>query len=321
MTRRVTGSLGAALLLAFALALLVPAEPLAVLQAREPALLATVLVELRFPRALLAAVYGLLLGAAGAALQALFQNPLASPDITGTSAGAALGAVLTAYLLGFSSPFAVALGGVAGAGLSLAALLLLAGREGGTATLLLAGVALSALAGALTAFALALAPSPFAFYDAYAWLMGSFVDRSLTQAGFAALPALLATAALLRLAPDHDRLALGPEVAESMGVDLRRLTRTTIVASAFGVGACVAVCGAVGFVGLIAPVIARRLVRGHPGRAMLPAALLGGIVLLLADTAIRFAPPGRTLPVGVFTAVLGAPLFLALAVRARIADR
>jgi iron complex transport system permease protein len=276
-----------------------------------------VLVDLRLPRALLALAYGAMLGASGAAIQALFANPLASPDLTGTTSGAALGAVVTAYLLGLSAPLALSAGAVIGALGALALLLALAGPRAETATLLLAGLAISALAGALTTLALALAPSPFAFYDAYDWLMGSLVDRSLAQAAFAGLPALLAIALLLRLGPALDALALGEEVAQSLGHDLRSVRLQVVCVSAFGVGACVAICGAIGFVGLVAPIFARRLTRGHPGRAILPAALIGAVLLTFADLAVRTAPLGRTLPIGVATALVGAPFFLWLVAHMR----
>ena len=185
----------------------------------------TLLVELRLPRAALALIYGATLGASGAAIQALFANPLASPDLTGTTSGAALGAVVTAYLLGFTAPIALSIGAVAGALGALALLLALAGPRAETATLLLSGLAISALAGALTTLALALAPSPFAFYDAYDWLMGSLVDRSLAQTAFAALPALLTLVFLLRLVRPLDRLALGEDVAQSLGHDVGALAQ------------------------------------------------------------------------------------------------
>jgi iron complex transport system permease protein len=273
--------------------------------------------ELRLPRAILALVYGAMLGAAGAAVQALFANPLASPDLTGTTSGAAFGAVLTAYIFGFSAPLALSIGSVAGALGALALLLLLAGPRAETATLLLAGLAISALAGALTTLALALAPSPFAFYDAYDWLMGSLVDRSLGQAAFAGIPALIAVLLLLRLRRPLDVLTLGEEVAQSLGHDMRRLRLEVVSLTAFGVGACVAICGAIGFIGLVAPIFARRLSCGHPGRAMLPAALIGACLLLAADIAVRTAPLGRTLPIGVLTALLGAPFFLWLVAHMR----
>jgi len=309
--------LALALLFAFGLSLVLPWSDLGALMHENRALGWAVLVDLRLPRALLALAYGAMLGASGAAIQALFANPLASPDLTGTTSGAALGAVVTAYLLGFSAPLALSAGAVIGALGALALLLALAGPRAETATLLLAGLAISALAGALTTLALALAPSPFAFYDAYDWLMGSLVDRSLAQAAFAGLPALLAIALLLRLTPALDALALGEEVAQSLGHDLKSVRLQIVCVSAFGVGACVAICGAIGFIGLVAPIFARRLTRGHPGRAILPAALIGAVLLTIADLAVRTAPLGRTLPIGVATALVGAPFFLWLVAHMR----
>ncbi|MFL6863877.1 MAG: FecCD family ABC transporter permease [Allosphingosinicella sp.] len=306
---------GLAALLALSLAL--PWADLAGLWSQDRPLALAILWELRLPRAALALVYGATLGASGAAVQALFANPLASPDLTGTTSGAALGAVVCAYLLGLSSPLALSLGAVAGALGALGLLLLLAGPRAETATLLLAGLAISALAGALTTLALALAPSPFAFYDAYEWLMGSLVDRSLAQAAFAAVPATLALLLLVRLRPALDALTLGEDVAQSFGHDVARLRIQVVCLTALGVGACVAVCGAIGFVGLVAPIFARRLTGGHPGRALLPAAAIGGALLLAADLAVRAAPLGRTLPIGVVTALLGAPFFLWLVVHMR----
>jgi iron complex transport system permease protein len=306
-----------AVLLAFGLSVAVPWPPVAALLEQDRPLALALLWELRLPRALLALAYGAMLGASGAAIQGLFANPLASPDLTGTTSGAALGAVVTAYLLGFSAPLALAFGSVGGALAALLLLLALAGARAETATLLLAGLAISALAGALTTLALALAPSPFAFYDAYEWLMGSLVDRSLEQAAFAAAPALLAMALLLRLGRPLDSLTLGEEVAQSFGHDVRRLRIEIVCLTALGVGACVAICGAIGFVGLVAPIFARRLTGGHPGRAIAPAALIGGLLLLAADLVVRSAPLGRTLPIGVVTALLGAPFFLWLVAHMR----
>lgn len=309
--------LGGGLLLAFAASLLLPVGSLAALFETDRSLGWALLIELRLPRAALAVVYGAMLGAAGAAVQALFANPLASPDLTGTTSGAALGAVFTAYLAGLTGPFFMAIGAVGGALASLLLLIGLAGRRADTSTLLLAGLAISAMAGALTTLALALAPSPFAFYDAFAWLMGALVDRSLSQLAFAAIPAAVAIFWLARLAPALDRLALGEEVAESMGHDLARLRLRIVWLSALGVGACVAICGAIGFIGLIAPVFARRLTGGHPGRAIVPAAAIGALLLSVADLVSRLAPLGRTLPIGVVTALVGAPFFLWLVVRMR----
>jgi len=306
-----------AVIAAFLLSLALPWSSIADLFQEDSSLALAVFVELRLPRALLALIYGATLGASGAAIQALFANPLASPDLTGTTSGAALGAVVTAYLLEFSSPLALSGGAVVGAVGALGLLLALAGSRAETSTLLLAGLAISALAGALTTLALALAPSPFAFYDAYDWLMGSLVDRSLSQAMFALVPALLCILLLLRQVAPLDSLSLGEESAQAMGYDLRRTRLWVVALSALGVGGCVAICGAIGFVGLVAPIFARRLTRGHPGRAIIPAALIGGVLLLAADLAVRMAPLGRTLPIGVVTAMLGAPFFLFLVLRMR----
>jgi iron complex transport system permease protein len=296
---------------------MLPWSNIAILVREQPDLGWAVLTQLRLPRALLALAYGAMLGASGAAIQALFTNPLASPDLTGTTSGAALGAVLAAYTFAFASPIALSVGAVAGAIGALLLLLALAGPRAETATLLLAGLAISALAGALTTLALALAPSPFAFYDAYEWLMGSLIDRSLGQALFALLPSILATALLLGQVPALDSLTLGEDAAAAMGYDVRRTRLWVVTLSAFGVGACVAICGAIGFIGLVAPVFARRLTRGHAGRALVPAAIIGAALLLAADLIVRGAPLGRTLPIGVVTAILGAPFFLWLVARMR----
>lgn len=250
-----------------ALHLLSPFGSLEAAGAIDPGLAETVLLELRLPRTLLALGYGATLGVTGAALQALFANPLASPDITGSSSGAAMGAVFAGYWLGVDSPIGMAIGGMAGAALALTVLLMLAGRRTDKVALLLAGLAVSLAAGAATSLLLALAPSPFAFYDAFDWLMGSFTDRSLAQAAAALIPASMAGALLLRRSRALDLMALGDDVLASMGHKPRRLGMEVICLSAIAVGACVSVCGAIGFVGLIAPVIARRLTKGHPGRA------------------------------------------------------
>ena len=309
----------AALTLALVVAahLLLPSAPLREAYAIDPGLGRLLLVELRLPRTLLVLGYGATLGISGAALQAMFANPLASPDISGASSGAALGAVVGGYWLGLTQPLALAACGATGALVSLGLLLGLAGRRADTATLLLAGLAISLAAGAATSLALALAPSPFAFYDAFDWLMGSFVDRSLAQAAAALVPAGIASFVLLRRAHALDLLALGEDVAASLGIRPGRLGLEIIALSAVAVGACVSVAGAIGFIGLVAPVLARRASRGHPGRAMLPAALFGAILLLFADLAVRSIPLDRQIPVGVITALFGTPLFLWMIVTMR----
>ena len=306
-------SIAASMVALAAFHLLVPLAPLRI----DPALGRLLLVELRLPRTLLVIGTGATLGISGAALQALFANPLASPDISGASSGAALGAVLGGYWLGVTSPLALTACGAAGAIGAMLVLLALVGRKSDTPTLLLAGVAISLAAGAATSLALALAPSPFAFYDAFDWLMGSVVDRSLGQAAAALIPAAFASALLLARADALDSMALGEDVAASLGHRPRRLGREVVGLSAIAVGACVSVVGAIGFVGLVAPVLARRLTRGHPGRAMIPAGLIGAILLTLADLVVRGVPLSRPIPIGVVTALFGTPLFLWLVVTMR----
>lgn len=297
--------------------LLLPLASLREAWSIDPSLARLLLIELRLPRTLLVLGYGAVLGISGAALQATFANPLASPDISGASSGAALGAVLGGYWLGITQPLALAGCGAAGAVGALLLLLLLAGRRADSTTLLLAGLALSLAAGAATSLALALAPSPFAFYDAFDWLMGSFVDRSLGQAVAALIPAAIASTLLLRRAGALDQLALGEDVAASLGLQPRALAIEVIALSAIAVGACVSVAGAIGFIGLVAPILGRRLARGHPGRAMLPAGVIGAVLLTLADLVVRAVPLDREIPVGVITALFGTPLFLWLVITMR----
>lgn len=305
------------LLVAAAAHLFLPLGTLAEARAINPDLADLILVQLRLPRTLLVLGYGAVLGISGAALQAMFANPLASPDISGASSGAALGAVVGGYWLGLTQPLLLAACGAVGALGTLALLVALAGRRADTTTLLLAGLAISLAAGAATSLALALAPSPFAFYDAYDWLMGNFADRSLAQAAAALIPAAIASALLLRHAHALDLTALGEDVAASMGLKPRRLAMEVIALSAIAVGACVSVAGAIGFVGLVAPVFGRSLSRGHPGSAMVPAALIGAILLASADLVVRAVALDRPIPVGVVTALFGTPLFVWLVVTMR----
>ena len=306
-----------ALAAASALHLLLPVGSVMELHRSDPDLAWLLLGELRLPRTLLAVGYGAVLGMTGAALQACFANPLASPDITGSSSGAALGAVAGSYWLGITAPLALAACGAAGASLALLALFLVAGRRSETATLLLAGIAIALAASAATSLLLALARSPFAFYDSFEWLMGSFVDRSLQQAAAALIPAAIASTLLTRRGRALDMMALGDDIAASVGYRPRRLAVEVVALSAVAIGACVSVCGAIAFVGLIAPYAARLMTRGHPGRALVPAAAIGAFLLVIADLLVRAGPAGRTIPIGVITTVIGTPLFIWIVVRMR----
>ena len=295
--------------LIFLAALLMPLGPLLAVRARDPALALAILVELRLPRAMLALAIGGFLGLGGAGLQGLLRNPLASPDVTGASAGAALGAVVAAYTFNVASTLALAAAAIAGAGLALAALLALAGRGATTARLVLAGVAIAALAGALTSLALSLAPSPYAIYDILFWMLGSVADRSLVQVAIA-LPCIAAGGGLILSARRGlDALALGEEVAASLGHDVAALRLRIVAGTALGVGASVAVAGAIGFVGLVVPHLVRARV-ATPGASLGPSALAGAALLGAADLLVRVPVAGTELKLGVVTALVGAPFFL-----------
>lgn len=277
----------------------------------------TILVELRLPRMLLGLAIGASLGATGAALQGLLRNPLASPDVLGSSTGAALGAVLASYYAGIGGTMGLALGGMTGAVAALAALLLLAGRGATTSSFVLAGVAISAIGSALTNLALSLAPSPFALYDVLFWLLGSLADRSLEHVAFALPPIALGLFLVTTTRKRLDALALGDDVAESLGIDVARLRVRIVIGTGIAVGAGVAVAGAIGFIGLVVPHLVRPLVGNKPGAALVPSALGGAALLTAADLAVRVPIAGQELKLGVVTAMLGAPFFLWLIVRGR----
>lgn len=277
-----------------------------------------ILLEVRLPRALLAALVGASLGLAGAALQGFLRNPLAEPGLIGATSAAACGAVLVFYS-GLASAFvwALPLGGVAGALLAVAVVWLLAGRSGDPLTLILAGVAVSSFAGALTALALNYAPNPFAASEIMFWLMGSLADLGFDQVWLALPFMLVGWALLLRTGRALDALTLGADAASSLGFDLAAVARGIVLGTALAVGAATAVAGAIGFVGLVTPHLLRPLVGQRPS-ALLPASALGGAALtLLADLVARTTAPAEELKLGVLTALLGAPFFLYLIHRLR----
>jgi iron complex transport system permease protein len=277
-----------------------------------------IVLQIRAPRALLAIMIGAMLGLTGAALQGLLRNPLADPAVIGTSNAAALGAVIALYFgLAKAFPLALPLLAVAGALAGLAALFPLARRGEGPTTLILAGVAVSALAGAGVSLALNLSPNPFAVSEIAFWLLGSLTDRSFQHVALSA-PLMLAGAGLiLWQARALDGLALGEDAARSLGFDLDRVRLMLVAGAALGVGAAVAVSGAIGFIGLIAPHVVRPFTDGRPSRALIPSALAGAALLSLADLAVRLIPTSSELRLGVVTAFLGAPMFILILLRGR----
>lgn len=271
--------------------------------------------ELRAPRTLLGVMIGASLGLSGAALQGLLRNPLAEPGVIGVSGCAALGAVLTFYSgLAAAVPFALPLGAIIGALAAVSLLYALARPGGGVLTLILAGVALNSLAGALTALALNLSPNPFAAYEIVFWLLGSLSDREWSHVALAA--PLMAAGWFLVLTTGRalDALTLGEDVARSLGFDLRGLSACIVVGTALSVGAAVAVAGTVGFIGLIVPHLVRPLVGHRPGAALVPSALAGASLLLAADISLRAIPTAFELKLGVVSALIGAPFFLRLVI-------
>lgn len=279
---------------------------------------AMVLVELRLPRALLGACVGFSLGLAGAALQGLMQNPLAEPGVIGVSGAAALGAVCVFYFgLAGSVTLALPLGGMFGAFFATLILLRLASRSQGSIALILAGVAINAFAGALTALALNLAPNPYAALEIVFWLMGSLADRTMAQVYLAAPLMLLGWMFLLGSARKLDAMALGEDTASSLGVDLAVVRMQLVSGASLAVGASVAVSGAIGFVGLVAPHLMRPLVNHRPGQLLLVSGFAGAILVLFADILVRLAPVRPELKLGVMTALIGAPFLISLLRRMR----
>ncbi len=277
-----------------------------------------VLIEIRLPRAILGALVGAALGLAGAALQGYLRNPLAEPGLLGISGGAALGAV-TAIHSGLAGAFALALplGGLVGASVAAIAIVALAGMSGSTTSLILAGVAVSAITAALTTLALNLSPNPFASVEIMVWLMGSLTDRSLVHVWLAAPLILVGLAMLLTTGRDLEALSLGEEAAQNLGVDPQVLRFKIIAGAALAVGAATAVAGSIGFVGLVVPHLLRPLVGESPGGLLWPSLFGGAALVLLADVALRLFAPYGDLRLGVLTALIGAPFFLWLVLQKR----
>ncbi len=269
--------------------------------------------DLRAPRAVLGFLVGGSLAVAGAGLQAVVRNPLADPFLLGLSGGAGLGAVV-AIACDLPGPWGVPLAAFAGALLALVLVYRL-GLAGGTTLdpriLLLGGVAVGAFAAAITTAIVSLAEAA-ALRNAFLWLWGGLSgaswDTVLVLAVYAPLPLAIIAAAARPL----DLLALGEEPARYLGADVEAVKRRVYVAASLLTAASVAVSGVIGFVGLIVPHIAR-LTWGHRHRALLPAAFLGGgVLLVLADTLARTVVAPRELPVGIVTALVGVPLFVLL---------
>jgi iron complex transport system permease protein len=277
--------------------------------------------EIRLPRALAAFLVGAGLGLSGAALQGLLRNPLADPGVLGVSAAASLGATMTLFtgaaaVWAWAMPLAAVACALAATGLLAVA----AARVGSVVTLILIGVGLSSFAGALMAAMMNFAPNPFSLSDMVNWMLGTVANRSFADIGFAA-PFLLAGAGILfAAARGLSALALGEEAAAGVGLDVARARIAVVAGAGLATGAAVSLAGAIGFVGLVAPHLVRPWVGHQPGRTLAPAALLAGLMLLLADLVVRIAPGPAELKLGVVASLLGAPAFVWIAARRRAQD-
>jgi iron complex transport system permease protein len=276
-----------------------------------------ILLELRLPRALLAMIIGAGLGAAGAAMQGYLRNPLADPGLFGIAPGAALGAVVSLLLGHAAGAWLLPLFALVGAAGAMLLLALVAGRAGGIALFTLAGMMIASLAGALTSLAISLAPNAFATSEIVVWLMGALTDRGWQDVALAA-PLTLAGIILLRLAGRGlDALTLGEAAARSLGISPGRLQALLVAGVGLTVGSGVAVAGVIGFVGLMVPHLVRPFTDRRPSSLIVPSALAGALLVLVADCVCRILPLVTELRLGIALSLIGAPFFLHLLLKMR----
>jgi len=285
-----------------------------------------ILIEIRLPRIVMGLLVGAVLAVCGALMQGLFRNPLADPGLMGVSSGAGLGAVifivwasfLPPALLQFFGSFALVFGAFVGALLTTFLLYLIATRHGRTsiALLLLAGIAIAALSGAVLGCFIYIADDR-QLRDITFWSLGSLAGATWERVGLAA-PFIVATLiACPFLARALNGLSLGEAVAGHLGFRVQRIKNISIITVACGCGAAVALSGAIGFIGIVVPHLLR-LTIGPDHRFLLPcAALLGAVLLLLADIAARLIIAPADFPIGIITALFGAPFFLFILLRQR----
>lgn len=276
-----------------------------------------IIMELRLPRICLGAIVGAALGMSGATMQGYLRNPLADPGLFGISACAALGAVMSMFFGYTVSAWLLPLFALSGAGVGMVLLALLAGQSGSLILFTLAGVILSSIAGSATALLISLAPTPFASAEIVTWLMGALTDRSWQDVHLAAPLVGLGMIALLVAGRSLDALTLGEAAARSLGVDMSRLQWLIVCGVGLCVGASVAVAGIIGFVGLVVPHLVRPLTRHQPSALLLPSALAGALLIVIADALVRLLPTAGEIRLGICMSMLGAPFFLILLLRMR----
>ena len=277
--------------------------------------------QIRLPRALAAFVTGVALGASGAALQGLLRNPLAEPGILGVSASAALMATLAIFYGATTiSPWALPISAILGALIATAIIALAAIRTQSVVTLILIGVGLSSFAAALMSLLLNFAPNPFTLSDMINWTLGTVANRSFDDLALAAPFLLAGLGILLYSRRGLSALTLGETAASGLGLNLRRQRILTVLGAGLATGAAVSIAGAIGFVGIVAPHFVRPFVHHDPARTLIPSALLGGVMLVMADIAVRLLPTSTELKLGVVAALIGAPAFIWIAAQRGMAD-
>ncbi len=299
-------------------ATIAPTRLMAVLAGHGDPLATAILLDLRLPRVLVGLMVGAMLGLAGAARQGHLRNPLAEPSVIGASNAAALGAVGAIYFgLAQWNPLMLPALAIGAGLLALVLLFTLSSHSESPLTLILAGIAVSTMAGAGISLALNLSSNPFAAMEITTWLLGSIENRSVDHV-WIALPCIVIGAVLLLFdGCALDALSLGEDGAQALGVDLRRTRLRLLLGVGIGVGGAVAVSGSIGFVGLIVPHLVRPWTDRSPSAVLLPSMLAGAVLLTLADIAVRLISTHNELKLGVLTAFLGVPVFLVHLLRER----
>lgn len=274
--------------------------------------------ELRLPRIILAIMAGASLGYTGAALQGLLRNPLADPGVIGVSATASLGAVIAIYMgLTALHPLALPVTAMTGALVATVILMVLASRDASVLTLILAGIGISSLATAAMSLVMNFTPNAITVQEMVMWMLGSLENRTFGDLMLAGPFIVLGWLMMIGVGQGLNALSLGEEAASTLGIDLKALRWRVILGTAFSVGATVSICGAVGFVGLVVPHIVRAFVGFEPRRVLLPSALCGAAVMVLADILTRLPIGHGQLRLGVVMAMIGAPVFLYIVFKTR----
>lgn len=264
--------------------------------------------DIRLPRILLAVLTGASLALAGNAMQAVFQNPLASPGLLGSANGATTASVFLLYY--FSLPASLLLlGGVLGALASFALVYLIAHKQGAT-VMILSGVAVNMLLGSAIALLLSNAKSPWALAELYRWLQGSLVWAKMDTLLLSLPILLLGGFCLFQQRRYIDFLTFGEETAATMGINPKRSFFITALGVALLVGATIPQTGTIGFIGLIAPHFARMLLKKRPSQLYVSSALIGALLLLIADLCVQYLALFSHIYIGTLTAIIGAPVLI-----------